>query len=147
MNSLENISKELACIRWIAENLIAGAPVEDECSSEENDVYADLANLANSIGNAGIAAQIPDTWEQGELELEEPGDEEDVFFVRINVTGRYTPRIIAKSPGGAISKAIREYQKADFGELDEISGKCIRVEDENGNCLWESDSDTSVKGL
>ena len=137
MNSLENISKELACIRWIAENLIAGAPNEDECSSEENEIYADLANLANSIGNAGIEAQIPDTWEQKELELEEPGDEEQVFLVPMEIKGSYTPRVMAKSPGAALGKAITAYQEADFGVLEDIDGECIMVEDEAGNCLWE----------
>jgi len=48
------ITKELANIRRIAENICADAPGEDELTNAENEVFAELANLANSIGNIGI---------------------------------------------------------------------------------------------
>lgn len=35
------------------ETLLSMAPVEDDCSQEENEVVSDIANLINSIYNAG----------------------------------------------------------------------------------------------
>ncbi len=33
--------------------LLNHAPVEDDCTDEENEMYSDMANLKNSMENAG----------------------------------------------------------------------------------------------
>lgn len=37
--------------------------------------------------------------------------------------------------------SIHDYYKADFGELSDIDGHAISIEDVNGNILWEEGSD------
>lgn len=34
--------------------LLNHAPIEDDCSDAENEMYSDMANLKNSIENAGL---------------------------------------------------------------------------------------------
>ena len=34
--------------------LLNHAPTEDDCSDAENEMYSDMANLKNSIENAGL---------------------------------------------------------------------------------------------
>jgi hypothetical protein len=43
---LVNLYKEI-------EFLLNHAPIEDDCTDEENEMYADMANLKNSMENAG----------------------------------------------------------------------------------------------
>ena len=33
--------------------ILNNAPIEDDCTPEENEMYSDMANLKNSIINAG----------------------------------------------------------------------------------------------
>lgn len=35
------------------EFLLNHAPVEDDCTDEENEIYSEMANLKNAIENAG----------------------------------------------------------------------------------------------
>ncbi len=43
---LRNLYKEI-------DFLLNHAPVEDDCTDEENEMYSDMANLKNSMENAG----------------------------------------------------------------------------------------------
>ncbi len=43
---LKSLYKEL-------EFLVNHAPIEDNCTDEENEMYSDMANLKNSMKNAG----------------------------------------------------------------------------------------------
>lgn len=43
---LKNLYKEI-------DFLLNNAPVEDDCTDEENEMYSDMANLKNSMENTG----------------------------------------------------------------------------------------------
>jgi len=40
------------------EILLEDSPGEEECSKEENEVFADLANLKESLTRAGITVEV-----------------------------------------------------------------------------------------
>lgn len=37
------------------EYILNTAPIEDDCTDEENQIYSDIANLKNSIENADLS--------------------------------------------------------------------------------------------
>ena len=59
------------------------------------------------------------------------------YYVTYRITARYIAEVEADSLEEARKKAEREYWDADFGVAEDIDGKDIIVEDENGNYVWE----------
>jgi len=54
------MKKELEMLCAKAEELLGIAPEEDDCSDEENEVFAELANLYNALRNNGYEPKKPD---------------------------------------------------------------------------------------
>ena len=48
---MENLKfkKDLRKILWRLQDMLENAPAEEECTKEENDVFADMENLVESI--------------------------------------------------------------------------------------------------
>lgn len=61
------------------------------------------------------------------------------YWVTMRIEGRYIPNVMAKDPTEAREEAARCFVDADFGELEDIDGECVIVEDENGNYVWEKE--------
>lgn len=70
------------------------------------------------------------------VEEEKPEEGEKEFYVSMRVEGRYIPKVYAKTEEDARRIATEMYSEADFGELEDIEGDCICVEDENGDFVW-----------
>lgn len=64
---------------------------------------------------------------------------EKPYWVIMRLSGRYVPMVMAKDPEEARSKADEAFSDADFGELEDIDGECVAVEDEDDNRVWEKD--------
>lgn len=52
------MEKRLTLLCKELEFLLSNAPCEDDCSNEESELYADMANLINSMDNIGIGKEI-----------------------------------------------------------------------------------------
>lgn len=59
------------------------------------------------------------------------------YCVTFKIEGRYVAGVKANSVEEAIELARDQYCDADFGELTDIEGEEIIVEDEKGNFVWE----------
>lgn len=59
------------------------------------------------------------------------------YYVTFKIEGRYVVGVRANSIEKAIELARDQYCDADFGELTDIEGEEIIVENENGNFVWE----------
>lgn len=59
------------------------------------------------------------------------------YYISFAVEGRYIAGIEANSYYNAKKKAEQEFSNADFGELRDVDGEAIIVEDEDGNYVWE----------
>ena len=59
------------------------------------------------------------------------------YYVTFKIEGRYVADVRANSIEAAIEIARVAYCDADFGELTDVEGEEIIVEDENGNFVWE----------
>lgn len=60
------------------------------------------------------------------------------YYVTFKVEGRYVAEVEATSIEEAREKArVEGYCDADFGELEDIDGEDIIVEDDNDNIIWE----------
>ena len=55
----------------------------------------------------------------------------------MKVEARFVAEVEAESQEDARVAAIEQWQDADFGVAEDITGECIIVEDENGNYVWE----------
>lgn len=60
------------------------------------------------------------------------------YYVTMKVEGRFVVRVFAETVKEAKELAISEYTDADFGELEDIDGDCIIVENVHGDILWET---------
>ena len=66
--------------------------------------------------------------------------EEKKMYVSFRISGRYVaevPCCETEDIRAIIRKAVSRYEDADFGELSEIDAEVLRIEDEDGNTLWE----------
>lgn len=59
------------------------------------------------------------------------------YYVTYKVEARYIARVEADNIEEARNKAGEEFFDADFGVAEDIDGRDIIVEDENGNYIWE----------
>ena len=59
------------------------------------------------------------------------------FYVTYKVTGEYVTKVEAESVEKALKEAEENYYSANFCELQNIDGKAVIVEDEEGNFVWE----------
>ena len=59
------------------------------------------------------------------------------YYISFAVEGRYTAEVEADSYYNAKKKAEQEFSNVDFGELSDVDGEAIIVENENGNYVWE----------
>lgn len=46
-----DLKDRLGNLLWRLQDLIENAPAEEDCTDEENDMYADMENLIESIKN------------------------------------------------------------------------------------------------
>lgn len=46
-----DLKDRLGNLLWRLQDLIENAPAEEDCTDEENDMYADMENLIESIEN------------------------------------------------------------------------------------------------
>ena len=60
-----------------------------------------------------------------------------LYFVTFKIEGRFVTAVHAQNLEKAKRKAIYKYEDADFGELNDIEGEVIMVEDNKGNYLYE----------
>lgn len=64
------------------------------------------------------------------------------YYVTMKVEGRFVAEVFAKNGvSEAKELAVEKYTEADFGPLEDIDGDCIKVEDADGNYLWETGDD------
>ena len=61
------------------------------------------------------------------------------YYVTFKVDARYVTEVDAESVDIAKTKATDSFCKADFGDVEEIDGDVLSVEDKDGNRLWEKD--------
>lgn len=54
------------------------------------------------------------------------------------VTGRYVVEVESNSVEDTIKQSEVKFSEADFGEAQDIDGKIIAVEDEEGNYIYEA---------
>lgn len=59
------------------------------------------------------------------------------YYVTMKIEARFVAEVEAESQEDARVAAIEQWQDADFGVSEDITGECIIVEDENGNYVWE----------
>lgn len=59
------------------------------------------------------------------------------FYVTFKVEGRYVVEVEAENIEGAIKEARPEFSDAYFGELQDIDGEEIIIENEKGEYVWE----------
>ena len=59
------------------------------------------------------------------------------YYVTHKIEARYIAEVEANNLEEALKKAEEKYYDADFGEAEDIDGKAIIIEDENGNYVWE----------
>ena len=59
------------------------------------------------------------------------------YFVRFKIDARYETEVDAESLEEAKTIATDNYVDADFGEVRDIEGEIISIEDHDGNFLWE----------
>lgn len=59
------------------------------------------------------------------------------YYVTFALDARYIAEIEADNLEDAMKKADEEYMNADFGTAQDIDGKKVTVEDEDGNYVWE----------
>lgn len=59
------------------------------------------------------------------------------MYVTMKIEGYFTTGVEADNPKEAIKKAIDNFYEADFGQLADIEGDAVKVEDEVGNFLYE----------
>ena len=64
--------------------------------------------------------------------------EEKDYWVTYKIDGRWVTHVKAKSLEEAFDKAENMYCSADFGELSDIGGYAVIVEDDKGNFVWEN---------
>ena len=60
------------------------------------------------------------------------------YYVTYKIDARYVTEVEADNLEEAMKKAEDKYMDADFGVAEDINGKQIIVEDENGNYAWEA---------
>lgn len=64
------------------------------------------------------------------------------YYVTMRVEGRFVAEVFAKNGiSEAKELAVEKYTEADFGPLEDIDGDCVKVEDADGNYLWEAGGD------
>ena len=59
------------------------------------------------------------------------------YWVSYAISARYTVPVEAENVEEALKKAEYEWVDADFGQAEDVEGKPIIVEDENGNYVYE----------
>lgn len=59
------------------------------------------------------------------------------YYVTMKIEARFVAEVEAESQEDARVAAIEQWQDADFGVAEDITGECIIVEDKNGNYVWE----------
>lgn len=59
------------------------------------------------------------------------------YYVTFALDARYIAEVEADNLEDAMKKADEEYMNADFGAAQDIDGKKVTVEDEDGNYVWE----------
>lgn len=59
------------------------------------------------------------------------------YYVTYKIEAKYVVEVDANSSEEAREKATSEFFGADFGELNDIDGEDIIVENEDGDYVWE----------
>lgn len=71
------------------------------------------------------------------VEEKKPEEGEKEYTVTMKIEGRFITTVYAKSQEEALEEADSAYCDADFGELRDVDGEAIIMEDEDGNYVWE----------
>lgn len=59
------------------------------------------------------------------------------YYITYKVDGRYEAQVEAETLDEAFEIAETEFTECDIGDLMDVEGKPIIVEDENGQYVWE----------
>lgn len=59
------------------------------------------------------------------------------YYVTYGFRARYIAEVEADNIDEVMDMAETKYCEADFGEAEDIDGEPLKVEDENGNYIWE----------
>lgn len=59
------------------------------------------------------------------------------YYVTMKISGRFVVEVEADSIEEAKQEAGYRFSEADFGELEDIDGEPISVEDQEGDYVWE----------
>lgn len=66
-------------------------------------------------------------------------EEYNDFIVTFKVEARYTTPVRARTLKEALELAESEFIDANFGEAEDIDGEAIKVENEEGDYIWEKE--------
>lgn len=64
--------------------------------------------------------------------------ETHTFFVNMKINGRFIAEIPANSIDEAKEKAEQAFVDADFGDLTDVDGNIVNIEDENRKFVFEA---------
>lgn len=68
---------------------------------------------------------------------EETSATKEPYWVTMKIDGRFIAKVFANDYEEARTLAKDKYEVADCGEITDISGECIIVEDKDGCIVWE----------
>ena len=107
----------------VAEEILKVAPDEGDCTDEENEALAELANFVNAF--KAVAKK------EGEKE-------ENVYYVTYKIDARYVTEVRSvKDIEKIIDAADANYIDCNIGDFSDIDGEPIIIEDKDGNFIWE----------
>lgn len=60
-----------------------------------------------------------------------------IYYVTMRIDARLVSKVEAQNIDEAMRKAEIAYYDADCGELSDVDGEIVIVEDQDGNYVWE----------
>lgn len=121
---------DLACFCGSAKELVGWIDGKD--GLEKKDL--ELLNSTYALAPIRKLRRIAEAEGTTPAQDEGAGDK-SVFYVKYRIEGRYTAAVHAKNAEEAKSIAREAWESADFGEVCDVDGTIVGVEDENGNDL------------
>lgn len=70
--------------------------------------------------------------------MKDVNEQTKTYYVTYRIDARYVAKVQAKTKEAALKEAEESWQSADFGEAEDITGKPVVVEDQDGNYVWEA---------
>lgn len=109
-----------------------------DCKSEFlHRKFLDEAYMSSLFLNMPDGNKLAWFYYENYVEPELKGDDKQPYWVLMNVYGKHHLKVWATDVEDAKEAAENICKKSDYGELEDSDVECIRVEDENGNPLFE----------